>query len=121
MATIFNVSETWELSKQKDDNTIVDSGVLYYWNREPNYEYYNEIVEASKVIDNLNPINSSYLASAQDIIDRAEDLSNPGVGIYGGMQLIWEGNDPIANPYNLTGFVITTVSGSIPINKIKAL
>lgn len=118
---IFDVSETWVLAQQKEDNTIVDSGVLYYWNRETKYENYSELVDASLVIDIANPINSAYLVNSRDIIDRANDVANPGIGTFGGMQLLYYEDDPLTNPYNLSGFVITTVVGSIVVNKIKGI
>lgn len=102
-------------------NTLVSSDTLYYWNKQTNYTNYTSVVNASKVIAPINPIDSTYLASAQDIIDRAEDVANPSLGTIGGMQLIYQDGDPIANPYNLAGFIITTDVGDVVINKIKAI
>lgn len=103
-------------------NTLVNSDTLYYWNKQTNYTNYTSVVNASKVIAPINPIDSTYLASAQDIIDRANDVANPGAGVIGGMVLIWwDTNGGLDDPNNLTGFILTTDVGDIAINSIKPL
>lgn len=118
-APIIGTNEIVTTITQKGNSTIIDSDVRYYWNRQQSYEYYSEVVNASKVISPTNPIDSSYIASANEIVARVGNGANPGLGTIGGMKLIYLDDNPVANPYNLTGFIITTSVGDILINKLK--
>ena len=114
MITIFDITETFEVSQQKDllngGHMMIDSAVHYRPAWDESFVKYSKVRAASLISDPANPIDKDWVVEASEIVARYNLPSNPASG-YGRIELIYIEDDPINNPYNLVGFSIEIEGG----------
>lgn len=113
-------SFTRVLVEQKGNNLLAETPIKYFVNPlNSNYRFYDPIRIASQVINPTNEFNNTYELSANELITRVDDPANPILpSTVGHMEIIYQDNDPITNPYNLEGYSIMTTEGLV-IVKLK--